>query len=141
MTEPPDAPLPAPETPSPASDSLPSDSASVAALTERLRVLRTGRIAGDREGDRLTSVMRAIVLTRRNRDGGVSKHVSDCRAQVERVWAEAEDLVMMAAEVALLLHLRGAVDDALAGRGRRAIEQSQDALATAFEAVSGSYER
>src|SRR4051812_17110661 len=97
--------------PAPRAPELTSESgADVGALTERLQVLRSNRIADDREGDQITSVLRAITLPRRSRDAGVSKGLREHRTHLEQAWADAEDMVMAATEVALLVHLRGGDD-------------------------------
>jgi hypothetical protein len=109
---------------------------TAAVLTTQLRALRAQRLADEREGEHLPALLRAIALTRRDRDSGASQQLRAHRAHLERIWADAEDLIVTGMRVALRVHLRGGGDtDPVVRRARQVIEQSQKALLELSEAV------
>jgi hypothetical protein len=106
-------------------------------LTERLKDLRTQRLTDEAEAAQLDILLRAILLSRHDRDAGSSPALAEHRAHLERIWSDVEHMVSITARVAVRLHLRDAdPDDPLARRARRAIQQSQAALAAFGEAVN-----
>jgi hypothetical protein len=98
-------------------------------LTARLQDMRSQRIHAEREANQLPQVLRGIALTRRERDAGVSQQLRTHRAHLERVFADAEDLIVTTLRVALRTQLRGGDDsDPVVYRAHRAIDTSQAAL-------------
>jgi hypothetical protein len=101
-----------------------------------LHVLRQQRDDDERVAAELTPLLRAIAITRRDRDAGVSHELRAHRARLERVWADAEELIFTGMRVALRVHLRGGDDtDPVVHRARRVIEQSYGALRALAETV------
>lgn len=124
----------APEEPAPLGE---TSEETVAQLTARLKNLRTQRLRDEAEAAQLDTVLRAVLLSRCDRDGGSSPTLAEHRAHLERIWAELEQLMSTTARVAVRLHLRDSdPDDPLARRAQRAIRQSQQALAAFAEAVN-----
>lgn len=98
-------------------------------LAARLKLLRKQRRDDEREADLLPQLLRAIALVRRDRDAGVSQTLRAHRAHLERMWTDAEDLIVTSLQVALRVELRGADDtDPVVHRARRALRQGQEAL-------------
>jgi hypothetical protein len=121
-----------PRTPDPGSE-------TVAELSARLTKLRAQRLDDEAQGAQLPTLLRAILVSRRDRDGGSSPKLSDYRASLERMWSDLEDLLAATARVAVWLHLRGEDEaDPVARRARRAIEQSRTALREFAEAVNAA---
>ncbi|HEX6497774.1 MAG TPA: hypothetical protein VF054_01930 [Micromonosporaceae bacterium] len=117
----------------------PEPHAAVAQLCAQLKELRAQRLVDEAESAQLSTLLRGIVLTRRDRDAGSSPTLSEQRAALERIWVDVEDLVVTTARVAVRLHLYGADQhDPLARRGWRAIERSQAALREFAEAVNAA---
>jgi hypothetical protein len=106
-------------------------------LAGRLKELRAQRQADEAEAAQLSILLRAIMVTRRDRDTGSSPALADHRAHLERIWADVESLVCLTARVAVRLHLRGGDSaDPLNRRAWQAIQQSRAALAAFGEAVN-----
>lgn len=135
MSTPADRPraIPQPCTPQPAV----TGEETAAKLTARLTELRTQRLHDEAEAAQLDTVLRAILISRCDRDAGSSPTSAEHRAHLERIWADLEQLMTVAARMAVLLHLRAAdSEDPLTRRAQRAIQQSQAALAAFAEAVN-----
>jgi hypothetical protein len=107
-----------------------------ARLRDELAQLRRQRIIDEREGARLDGLLRAIAAVRSDRDAGVSPRMRAQRDYLERVWADAEDVLVMALRVLLHIERRGGDStDPAAHRARRACEQANQALEDLHEAA------
>jgi hypothetical protein len=112
---------------------------TVAALTARLKELRAQRLADEAAAAQLPTLLRAIMLSRRDRDAGSSPTLSGHRAALERAWSELEELITTTARVGVRLHLYGGEEtDPLVRRAQRAIEQSRAALQAFAQAVNSA---
>lgn len=112
---------------------------TVAQLTAQLKQARTQRLDDEAEAAQLGVLLRAIVLSRRDRDAGSSPVLAEHREHLERMFGELENMVCVAARVAIRLQVRGTSgqdDDPTTRRALRAIEQSRAALAAFAEAVN-----
>ena len=99
--------------------------------------MRARRLDDEAEAAQLPLLLRAILVSRRDRDAGSSATLSEHRAYLERIWSDLEDLVATTARVAVRMHLHGTDPaDPLARQARRAIEHSQAALREFAEAVN-----
>lgn len=106
-------------------------------LSVRLKQLRAQRLDDEAQAAQLPTLLRAIALSRRDRDAGSSPMLSNHRAALERMWSDVEELVSVTAQIAVRLHLHGGDEtDPLVRRARRAIEQSKAALREFAEAVN-----
>lgn len=124
--------------PQPRSDNQAGDE-TVAQLTTQLKQARAQRLDDEAEAAQLTTLLRAIVLSRRDRDAGSSPALGEHREHLERMFDELENMVRAAARVAIRLQVRGASkqdNDPTTRRALRAIEQSRAALAAFAEAVN-----
>lgn len=129
--------IPHPRAPQEPAPSREATEETVAQLTARLKDLRTQRLRDEAEAAQLNMVLRAVLLSRCDRDAGSSPTLAEHRAHLERIWAEVEHLMSTTARVAVRLHLRASdPDDPLARRAQRAIRQSQEALGAFAEAVN-----
>jgi hypothetical protein len=109
-----------------------------AVLKDQLRALRAQRLDHEREAAQLEPVLRAIALTRRDRDSGSTAKLRANRAQLERVWSDTEDLIVTGARVAVLVYLRGGDEtDPVVRQALRAIAQIQVGQVALAEAVNG----
>ncbi|MEU7906331.1 hypothetical protein [Actinoplanes sp. NPDC049118] len=106
-------------------------------LRAELAQLRRQRIADEREGARFDGLLRAIAAVRSDRDAGLSPRMCEQRDYLERVWADAEDVLMMALRVLLHTERLGGDDPAIA-RARRACEQANQAFSHLYEAEWGT---
>jgi hypothetical protein len=107
----------------------PDDVDETVELSARLRTLHEQRLVDEREAAMLPSLLRAIASTRRDCDGKTSRKLRAHREQLERVWAETEDLLVTAARTALQAQQRGGnADDPLIRRAQRAIDASVQAV-------------
>jgi hypothetical protein len=112
---------------------------TIARLKRELREIREVRIRDEAETGQLDTVLRAIALTRRDRDAASSTALTGHRDHLERIWADLEHLMSLTARLGIRLQLRRRdPDDPLARRARRAIEQSQQALARFAEQVNAA---
>jgi hypothetical protein len=110
---------------------------TVTDMAARLKQLRGQRLDDEAEAAQLPTLLRAILLSRQDRDAGCSPTLLEHRAHLERIWSDVEDLVTATARVAIRMHLHGAdAADPLGRRARRAIERSQAALREFAEAVN-----
>ncbi|GAB1692739.1 hypothetical protein [Krasilnikovia sp. M28-CT-15] len=108
-------------------------------LRTELAQLRRQRIVDEREGARLDGLLRAIAAVRSDRDAGVSPRMRDQRDYLERVWADAEDVLMLALRVQLRIAQRGGDDrDPAVHRARRACAQANQALEHLSDAMGGT---
>jgi len=106
------------------------------ALTARLQTIRRQRIADEREADQLPQLLRAITLVRRDRDAGTNRQMLRHRAQLERLWADVEDLVITIARVAVRTQLRDAEPgDPVVHDARQALQRAQDAIQILGEGI------
>jgi hypothetical protein len=128
-----DRPVPRPRPPH-ASESGQETAAELAA---RLKDLRVQRLDDEAEAAQLPTLLRAILLSRRDCDAGSGPLLAEHRAHLERIWSDLEDLVTATPRVAVRTHLhRADAADPLVRRARRAIEGSQAALREFAEAVN-----
>jgi hypothetical protein len=98
-------------------------------LAARLRVIQQQRLADEVQGNELPQLCRAIVRARRDRDSGMSQRVRAHRDHLERVFADAENLVFTVMEVNLFIHVRGfEAGDPLVREARKAIRRASDAV-------------
>lgn len=105
-------------------------------LTARLQTIRRQRIADEREADQLPQLLRAIALVRRDRDAGTNRQMLRHRAQLERLWADVEDLVITIARVAVRTQLRDVQPgDPLVHDARQALRRAQHAIQILGEAI------
>jgi hypothetical protein len=112
---------------------------TVARLQRELRQVRANRIRDEAEAAQLDTVLRAIALTRRDRDAASSRTLAGHRDQLERMWIDLEHLLSLTARVSVRLQLRQCdPDDPLLYRARRAVEQSRQALVTFAEQVNAA---
>jgi hypothetical protein len=110
---------------------------TVTELAARLKDLRAQRLDDEAEAAQLPTLLRAILLSRQDRDAGSSPTLSEHRAHLERIWSDLEDLVATTARVAVRMHLHDAdAADPLLRRAQRAIEHSRVALREFAEAVN-----
>jgi hypothetical protein len=110
---------------------------TAAELAARLKVLRAQRLDDEAEAAQLPTLLRAVLVTRRDRDVGCSPTLAEYREQLERIWSDVEDLVCATARIAVRTHLhRAHAADPLLGRVGRAIGHSQAALREFAEAVN-----
>ena len=98
-------------------------------LATQLAELRRQRHTDEAEASRLTPLLRAILLARRDRDGCMSPRVRAHRAHMERVFADAEDLVFSVVQMNVLLHARGLDDaDPIVHEARRVMSRASQAV-------------
>jgi hypothetical protein len=110
---------------------------TAAVLAARLKVLRAQRLDDEAEAAQLPTLLRAVLVTRRDRDAGCSPVLAQYRVQLERIWSDLEDLVSATARIAVRSHLHETdAADPLLRRVARAIEHSQTALGEFAEAVN-----
>ena len=105
-------------------------------LTARLQTIRRQRIADEREADQLPQLLRAITLVRRDRDAGTNRQMLRHRAQLERLWADVEDLVITIARVAVRTQLRDAEPgDPVVHDAKQALQRAQQAIQILGDAI------
>jgi hypothetical protein len=100
-----------------------------AAMRADLLALREQRRTDEDEAAKLPSLLSGIALTRRERDACSSPALRAHRAQLERVCAEAEELIFVTVQTAIWAHLRGDDGhDPVVAQAHRAIDSSVQAL-------------
>jgi hypothetical protein len=98
-------------------------------LRTQLEVISRQRVADEDEANRLPQLMRAILLNGRDRDAGVNQQLRGHRAHLERICADAEELVIASMQTAVRIHLHGGGDDdPVVQEARRALRHGQAAL-------------
>jgi hypothetical protein len=112
---------------------------TIARLKQQLRQVRDARIRDEAEAAQLDTVLRAVALTRQDRDAASSTTLAGHREHLERIWADLEHLMGLTARLGIRLQMsQRDPEDPLVHRARRAIEQSRQALTDFAEQVNAA---
>lgn len=84
----------------------------------------------EHEAAQLSSLLRAIALVCRDRDGSSSPALRAQRARLEQVCSEMEDLIFETVKTAVRVHLRGdnGQQDSVVRRAHRVLDSSVQAI-------------
>lgn len=101
-----------------------------AVLTARLAEVQRERHDAETVADELPQLLRAILLARRDRDAGMSPRLRERRAYLERVLADAEELLVALAEISVMTFARNLNEaDPVVREARVAFQAGQEAVA------------